>query len=81
LYDLFSVEREFPMHGENDPIIAHGGYRGLKSFQLSEIVFDATVKFCEQFVERLSRTTDQMVWPPGTGGRTLPRVPRYPAAS
>ncbi len=35
------------MHGKNDPIRAHGGYRELKSFQMSEIVFDATVKFCE----------------------------------
>ncbi len=49
------------MHGENDLIRAHGGYRDLKSFQMTEIVFDGTVKFCERFVDRFSRTTDQMV--------------------
>ena len=49
------------MHGKEDPIRVHGGYRDLKSFQMSEIVYDATVKFCERFVDRFSRTTDQMV--------------------
>lgn len=48
------------MHGKNDPIRAYGGYRELKSFQMSESVFDATVKFCERYVDRFSRTTDQM---------------------
>ncbi|MEN8254684.1 MAG: four helix bundle suffix domain-containing protein [Verrucomicrobiota bacterium] len=59
------------MHGENDPIKAHGGYRDLKSFQMSEIVFDATVKFCGRFVDRFSRTTDQMVQAARSGRQNI----------
>ena len=39
----------------------HGGYRELKSYQMAEIVYDATVKFCDRFIDRRSRTHDQMV--------------------
>jgi four helix bundle suffix protein len=45
-----------------EPIIAkHGGYRKLKSFQLARLCYDVTVRFCERYVERGSRTRDQMV--------------------
>lgn len=39
----------------------HGGYRNLKSFQLGQLAYDVTVLFCERFVDRRSRTLDQMV--------------------
>lgn len=39
----------------------HGGYRSLKSFQVAQLVYDVTVLFCERFVNRRSRTHDQMV--------------------
>jgi four helix bundle suffix protein len=39
----------------------HGGYRKLKSFQLAELVYDLTVRFCDSFIDRRSRTHDQMV--------------------
>jgi four helix bundle suffix protein len=39
----------------------HGGYRKLKSFQLAQLVYDVTVRFCDRYVERRSRTHDQMV--------------------
>jgi len=39
----------------------HGGYRNLKSYQAAEIVYDATVSFCNRFVDRSFRTHDQMV--------------------
>lgn len=39
----------------------HGGYRKLKSFQIAQLVYDVTVRFCERFVDRRSRTHDQMV--------------------
>jgi four helix bundle suffix protein len=39
----------------------HGGYRKLKSFQLAQLVYDVTVRFCERYVDRFSRTRDQMV--------------------
>lgn len=39
----------------------HGGYRSLKSFRVAQLVYDVTVLFCERFVDRRSRTHDQMV--------------------
>jgi four helix bundle suffix protein len=39
----------------------HGGYRNLKSYQTAEIIYDATVIFCDRFIDRRSRTYDQMV--------------------
>src|SRR6266702_4182921 len=39
----------------------HGGYRNLKSFQLAQLVYDVTVRFCDRYIDRKSRTRDQMV--------------------
>ncbi|MDR4509387.1 MAG: four helix bundle suffix domain-containing protein [Candidatus Brocadiaceae bacterium] len=39
----------------------HGGYRNLKSFQIAQLVYDVTVRFCDRYVDRFSRTKDQMV--------------------
>ena len=39
----------------------HGGYRKLKSFQVAQLVYDVTVRFCDRYVDRRSRTHDQMV--------------------
>jgi restriction system protein len=49
------------MPGEGRLIPPHGGYRKLRSFQCAQLVYDATVIFCERFVEKRSRTHDQMV--------------------
>lgn len=38
---------------------AHGDYRNLKSYQMAEIIYDATVKFCNRFIDKKSRTHDQ----------------------
>jgi four helix bundle suffix protein len=40
---------------------AHGGYRKLKSFQVAQLVYDVTVRFCNRYIDRRSRTHDQMV--------------------
>jgi four helix bundle protein len=48
-----------------------GGYRGLKSYQNAEIVYDATVRFCDKFVERRSRTHDQMVQAARSGKQNI----------
>jgi len=42
-------------------IQAHGGYRKLKSFQVAQLVYDLTVRFCGRYIDRKSRTNDQMV--------------------
>jgi four helix bundle suffix protein len=36
-------------------------YRKLKSFQVAQLVYDITMRFCERYVDRRSRTRDQMV--------------------
>ena len=47
---------------ENEPLIPpHGGYRKLKSFQVAQLVYDVTVRFCDRYIDRRSRTHDQMV--------------------
>ncbi len=45
----------------SDLIPPHGGYRKLKSFQIAQLVYDVTVRFCDLYIERRSRTYDQMV--------------------
>jgi restriction system protein len=47
--------------GSGHVILPHGGYRRLRSFQAAQLVYDATVVFCDRFVDRRSRTHDQMV--------------------
>src|SRR5579863_10503626 len=39
----------------------HGGYRKLKSFQIAQLAYDITVRFCNRHIEKRSRTRDQMV--------------------
>ncbi|MFQ5629832.1 MAG: four helix bundle suffix domain-containing protein [bacterium] len=49
------------MREENPLIQKHGGYRKLKSFQIAQLVYDVTVRFCDRYIDRRSRTHDQMV--------------------
>jgi len=59
------------MNDETKIIPPHGGYQKLKSYQMVEIVFDATVKFCERFVDKRSRTVDQMVQAARSGKQNI----------
>jgi four helix bundle suffix protein len=52
-------------------IPAHCGYRQLKSFQHAELVYDATVKFCDRFIDKRSRTRDQMVQAARSGRQNI----------
>jgi restriction system protein len=52
-------------------IPAHGGYRPLKSYQTAEIIYDATVAFCDRFIDRRSRTHDQMVQAARSGKQNI----------
>jgi len=46
----------------HEPLIPkHGGYRKLKSFQIAQLCYDVTVRFCDRYIDRRSRTHDQMV--------------------
>ena len=49
----------------------HGGYQKLKSFQMSEIVYDATIAFCDRFIDKRSRTHDQMVQAARSGRQNI----------
>ncbi len=47
---------------KSEPLIPrHGGYRKLRSFQVAQLVYDVTVRFCDRYVGKRSRTHDQMV--------------------
>jgi four helix bundle suffix protein len=52
-------------------ITTHGGYRHLRSFQVSEIIYDLTVRFCDQYIDRRSRTHDQMVQAARSGRQNI----------
>jgi len=49
------------MADDESLIPVHGGYRKLKSFRLAQLVYDVTVRFCDRYIDRRSRTHDQMV--------------------
>jgi len=45
-----------------DPLLPpHGGYRHLISFQVAQLTYDVTVRFCHKYIGTRSRTNDQMV--------------------
>ncbi len=50
---------------------AHGGYRRLRSFQVAQIIHDATVAFCDRFIDKRSRTHDQMVQAARSGKQNI----------
>lgn len=55
------VDRVKEGGGMSDLIPKHGGYRKLKSFQVAQLAYDVTVRFCDRYVDKFSRTRDQMV--------------------
>ena len=55
----------------NNFIDPHGGFRNLKSYQMSEIVYDGTVVFCDRWIGRRSRTHDQMVQAARSGKQNI----------
>lgn len=55
-----------------DPLIPpHGDYRDLRSYQMAEIIHDATVVFCDCFVDKRSRTHDQMIQAARSGKQNI----------
>ena len=58
-----------------------GGYRDLRSFRVSTIVYDATVDFCARFVDKRSRTVDQMVQAARSGRQNIAEGSRASATS
>ncbi|HEY2294153.1 MAG TPA: four helix bundle suffix domain-containing protein [Thermoanaerobaculia bacterium] len=58
-----------PLSGRFIP--PHGGYKNLLSYQKAEIVYDATIYFCDHFVDRRSRTHDQMIQAARSGKQNI----------
>src|SRR5712691_5641495 len=58
-----------------------GGYRQLRSFQAATIIYDATVAFCERFLDKRWRTVDQMVQAARSGRQNIAEGSRASAAS
>lgn len=58
-----------------------GGYRTLASFQTATLIYDATVWFCERFVDARSRTVDQMVQAARSGRQNIAEGSRASATS
>lgn len=60
-----------PRH-EDEPLIKpHGGYQGLRAFQMAEIVYDGTVAFTRLYLDQRSRTVDQMVQAARSGRQNI----------
>jgi len=52
-------------------LMPHGGYEHLRSYKVAEAVYDATVVFCNRFIDKRSRTHDQMVQAARSGVRNI----------
>jgi restriction system protein len=59
------------MTGDPSTLRPHGGYRRLRSFQVTEIIYDGTVAFCDRFIDKRSRTHDQMVQAARSGRQNI----------
>lgn len=47
------------------------GYKYLKSYQTATIIYDLTVKFCDKYIDKRSRTHDQMVQAARSGKQNI----------
>lgn len=52
-------------------IPSHGGYAHLLSYRKAEIVYDATVYFCDRFFDKRDRTRDQMIQAARSGKQNI----------
>jgi four helix bundle suffix protein len=57
--------------GKQGFIPPHGGYQDLLSYRKSLIVFDATRRFCQRFLNPRDRTVDQMVQAARSGKQNI----------
>jgi four helix bundle suffix protein len=57
--------------GKGPFFLPHGGYEKLRSYVITEAVYDATVVFCARFIDKASRTHDQMIQAARSGVRNI----------
>ena len=61
-----------PSHASHEGFIPpHGGYEKLFSYPKTQIIYDATVRFCDRFISIKSRTHDQMVQAARSGNKNI----------
>lgn len=66
-------------NGTNRLIPPHGGYRNLRSYQTTTLIYDLTVEFCDRYVDGTNKTyrtyksrmTDQMVQAARSGRQNI----------
>lgn len=51
------------MSDSNSPLLPHDGYEHLLSYKVAAAVYDATVVFCDRFIDKKSDPSDN----PATG--------------
>ena len=68
-------------HTSRNRIRPSGGYRSLRSFRTTTVIYDGTVRFCERFLDPRSRTIDQMVQAARSGRQNIAEGSRASAAS
>lgn len=69
------------MEGPHKKLRPSGGYRKMASFQTATLIYDATVWFCEKFLDPRSRTVDQMVQAARSGRQNIAEGSRASATS
>ncbi len=69
------------MQGPHQKLRPSGGYRSTASFQTATLIYDATVWFCEKFLDPRSRTVDQMVQAARSGRQNIAEGSRASATS
>ena len=69
---VWALSRLTPDGGRGGEIFnTHGGYQQLKAYKAAEIAYDVTVVFCDRFIDRRSRTHDQMVQAARSGKQNI----------
>jgi four helix bundle suffix protein len=69
--DVMKEKESNARNGDEALIPKHGGFRRLKTFQLAEIIYDVTVRFCDKYISPRSRTHDQMVQAARSGRQNI----------
>ena len=59
----------------------HGGYRRLKSFQVAQLVYDLTARFADRYIDKFSRTKDQMIQAARSGTQNIAEGSQVSATS
>jgi four helix bundle suffix protein len=59
----------------------HGGYEKLFAYLKSQIIYDATVCFCDRSIDKKSRTHDQMVQAARSGNKNIAKGSRISGTS